>query len=346
MKKIMNRLFIVFLALALPILSASADNGGWPRDYSFPHGDAVLDRQINIVDVMQLIDHILRDDTYINEDVDGNLVVDISDVTFLIDYLLGIETEWPWLYKGPEIPDSALVFTVNGVSFAMMPVEGTDHFNPYYYPSPDEGWGIGDCSVRDFYIGQTPVTQELWKAVMGSLPDSTLYGFELYPTHPIDYVNWFDCMEFIERLNELTGREFHLPNIAQWRYAATGGKWSHQYEYAGSNDPFEVAWTGDNQPQGLKWNGAFMCMPVGLKKPNELGLYDMSGNMHEWAYNFYPADGDTFVPMDDWFFLNVGFVLGGSMDLEPRRCRIYANEGHDRAVRGMVTFRLALQMED
>ncbi|MBR0324280.1 MAG: SUMF1/EgtB/PvdO family nonheme iron enzyme, partial [Bacteroidales bacterium] len=124
--------------------------------------------------------------------------------------------------------------------------------------------------MSTFYIGKYEVTQAEWKAVMGTNP-SRHKGDNL----PVENVTWFDCQEFIRKLNELTGKQFRLPTEAEWEYAARGGKHSYGAKYAGDNDIDNVAWYGDNSNNTTH--------PVGLKRPNELGLYDMTGNVQEWC---------------------------------------------------------------
>jgi formylglycine-generating enzyme required for sulfatase activity len=118
------------------------------------------------------------------------------------------------------------------------------------------------------------VTQELWDAVMGSNP--SVYTGNKKPVHA---VNWNQCNEFIDKLNYMTGKTFRLPTEAEWEYAARGGKQSKEYEYSGSNNVGSVAWYVDNsnyEPQNVKG-----------KIPNELGIYDMSGNVFEWCSDWY-----------------------------------------------------------
>ncbi len=119
-------------------------------------------------------------------------------------------------------------------------------------------------------IGETEVTQGLWKAVMGSNP-SYFKGDNL----PVEDVSWDDCQEFINKLNELTGKTFRLPTEAEWEFAARGGNKSNHTQYAGSSNSGSVAWYGDKTHD------------VAQKTPNELGLYDMSGNVMEWCQDWY-----------------------------------------------------------
>ncbi len=128
--------------------------------------------------------------------------------------------------------------------------------------------------VGDFYIGKYEVTQAQWKAVMGGNP-SNFKG----DNRPVEQVSWDDVQEFIRKLNAQTGKTFRLPTEAEWEYAARGGSKSQGYKYAGSNALGNVAWYTDNS--GSRTH------PVGTKQPNELGLYDMSGNVWEWCSDWY-----------------------------------------------------------
>ena len=129
-------------------------------------------------------------------------------------------------------------------------------------------------TVSDFYIGKYEVTQAQWRAVMGSNP-SYFKGDNL----PVEKVSWDDIQEFIKKLNAQTGKKFRLPTEAEWEYAARGGNQSKGYKYSGSNSISEVAWYDGNS--GDKTH------PVGQKTPNELGIYDMSGNVWEWCQDWY-----------------------------------------------------------
>lgn len=183
-----------------------------------------------------------------------------------------------------------LTFTVKGVSFTMNLVEGGT-FTMGCTSEQD-----GDCyddeipahqvTLSDYYIGQTEVTQGLWKAVMDTNPSAFSKG----DNYPVERVNWDDCRTFIDRLNsllssQLDGAKFALPTEAEWEFAARGGNKSQHYKYAGSNYIDNVAWYYDNS--GI--NSGSATHPVAGKSPNELGLYDMSGNVWEWCHDGYTS---------------------------------------------------------
>ncbi|MCR5574330.1 MAG: formylglycine-generating enzyme family protein [Bacteroidaceae bacterium] len=172
---------------------------------------------------------------------------------------------------------NSLTFTVNGVSFTMVQVEGgtfmmgasDDDSDAFSNERPQH-----EVTLSSFAIGQTEVTQALWMAVMGENP-SYFKGDD----RPVEFVSWNDCQTFIQKLNELTGKNFRLPTEAEWEYAARGGNQSQGYKYAGSNNLGNVAWYIDNS--------GYTAQEVGTKLPNELGLYDMSGNVLEWCQDWY-----------------------------------------------------------
>ena len=163
--------------------------------------------------------------------------------------------------------------------------------------------------LSSYYICKYEVTQALWRAVMGSNP-SNFKGNNL----PVENVSWYDCQTFIKRLNSYTGRNFRLPTEAEWEFAARGGNYSRHYKYSGSNHIDDVAWYIDNSNKRPH--------PVGTKQANELGLYDMSGNVGEWcsdwdgSYSSYSQTNPT-GPNSGSFRVN----RGGFWRYNARYCR-------------------------
>ncbi len=241
----------------------------------------------------------------------------------------------------PETKDEE-TFTVNGVNFTMKLVEtgifvgdndslvlpfafthrgectfqmGSKDSDAYRDEKP-----VHSVTLSNYYIGETEVTQALWKAVMGSNP-SYFKGDNM----PVEQVSWNDCQEFIRKLNQKTGKNFRLPTEAEWEYAARGGKKSKGYKYAGSNTIDNVAWyTQTTNDIGTK--------PVKTKSPNELGLYDMSGNVWEWCSNWYGrySSGSLINPQGS--SSGSGRVLrGGGWGSNARDCRV-SNRGNGNPV--------------
>ena len=174
--------------------------------------------------------------------------------------------------------DNITIPVKDGISIDMVRVEaGTftmgatpEMVNSYGYEKPAHQVTL----TNDYYIGKYEVTQALWKVVMGNNP-SCFKGDNL----PVENVCWDDCQKFISKLNSITGKNFRLPTEAEWEYAACGGKKSRGYQYSGSNNLSDVAWYTDNS--GSKTH------TVGSKQANELGIYDMSGNVYEWCQDWF-----------------------------------------------------------
>ena len=177
--------------------------------------------------------------------------------------------------------------TVNGVSFDMIMVEGGTFTMGATSEQGNDALNdekpAHQVTLSDYYIGETEVTQALWQAVMGNNPSSFKGN-----SNPVESVSWNDCQEFIRKLNSLTGRTFRLPTEAEWEFAARGGRESKGYKYSGSNDVDNVAWHYGNSDQTTH--------AVKTKSPNELGIYDMSGNVREWCQDWcgsYSSNAQT-----------------------------------------------------
>ena len=163
--------------------------------------------------------------------------------------------------------------------------------------------------LSDYMIGKTEVTQEQWEAVMGSNP-SSCKGTNL----PVEQVSWNDCQEFIKKLNSLTGLNFRLPTEAEWEYAARGGAKSLGYKYSGSNDIDSVAWYDNNSSE---------IQAVATKQANELGLYDMSGNVWEWCSDWFGGYSSSPQTNPNGPSSGVNRVTrGGSWDYNVVLCRV------------------------
>ena len=185
---------------------------------------------------------------------DEDIVVEESVASYKDGILRVKDVEYPMVY-------------VSGGSFMM----GSDNSAAYSHEKP-----VHRVNLSSYRIGKYEVTQELWEAVMGSNP-SHFKGSR----RPVEYVSWDDCQTFIRKLNSLTGQTFKLPTEAQWEFAARGGNSSNGYKYSGSNyiDIDSVAWYDGNSGD--------ITHDVGTKSPNELGIYDMSGNVWEWCHDWY-----------------------------------------------------------
>ena len=231
-------------------------------------------------------------------------------------------------------PD-AIPITVNGVTFNMIKVDGgtftmggtSEMGTPY----PDEKPTHQVTLSSSYYIGETEVTQALWKAVMGKNP-SKFNGDNL----PVEKVSWKDCQKFIEKLNSLTGKRFRLPTEAEWEFAARGGNKSNLTQYSGGGNIDDVAWyygiSGDK------------THPVKTKKANELGIYDMSGNVWEWCQDWWGSYGSSEQTNPKGPDRGSHRVYrGGSWDNGARYCRssIRGNDSPDNRS-SFLGFRLAL----
>ena len=209
-------------------------------------------------------------------------------------------------------------FTVGGVTFKMKLVEaGTFQMGgtEYDWEKPIHSVTI----TKNYYIGETEVTQALWKAVTGHSPTtdgntwSTTYG--IGDNYPAYYISYEDVQKFITKLNSMTGENFRMPTEAEWEFAARGGNKSKGYTYSGSNTIDDVAWYSSN---------ASMTNIVKTKAANELGIYDMSGNVWEWCSDWYDSSYYSSSPQNDPTGPTTGtrrVLRGGGRSDSAKSCR-------------------------
>ena len=190
-------------------------------------------------------------------------------------------------------------------------------------------------TLSDYYIGKYEVTQAQWRAIMGSNP-SHFTG----DNNPVEQVSWEDVQKFIKKLNKKTGKKFRLPTEAEWEYAARGGNKSKGYKYSGSNNISEVAWYDDISSN-------MHTHPVGQKSPNELGIYDMSGNVYEWCQDWsgsYSSSSQTNPTGPSSGYSRV--LRSGEWSLLAEFCRVSdRNHGHPGTRSDLYGFRLACSAE-
>ena len=217
-------------------------------------------------------------------------------------------------------------FTIRGVSFNMIKVQGGTFTMGATAEQGSHGFEndkpTHQVTLSDYYIGETEVTQELWQAVMGTtiqeqakkVYDTSSYG--VGNSYPMYYISWDDCQTFITKLNQLTDKNFRLPTEAEWEYAARGGQKSRGYKYAGSNTLSDVAWYWED-------NSSSKTHPVKQKQANELGLYDMSGNVWEWCQDWYGNYGSAAQtnPIGPWSG-SYRVFRGGSWCSSASYCRV------------------------
>jgi len=162
-------------------------------------------------------------------------------------------------------PNPEMVF-VQGGKFKMGSIMGSLDEQP-----------VHEVVLHDFYIGKYEITQQQWRLIMDQ--DTNKCYFEGCDSCPVERVSWYNVYEFIGKLNKKTNMNYRLPTEAEWEFAARGGNISKGYKYSGSNSDTSVAWKVGNSNS--------MTHPVGRKKPNELGIYDMTGNVYEWCADWY-----------------------------------------------------------
>ncbi|GHT29260.1 hypothetical protein AGMMS49574_05540 [Bacteroidia bacterium] len=249
-------------------------------------------------------------------------IVSIAAAAFLLFFLLGANSSG---IKGPEAAIEMVY--VQGGTFSMG-CSGEQGSDCYYDEKP-----LHSVTVSNFNIGKYEVTQAQWKQIMGSNP-SVFKGDNL----PVENVSWEDVQEFISKLNAATGKRYRLPTEAEWEYAARGGNRSQGYKYCGSNNLNNVAWYWDNSSNKTH--------PVGAKSPNELGIYDMNGNVYEWCsdwYGNYNSSSQTNPTGPSTGSYRV--LRGGSWDDYAEDCRVSDRLNFAPGYRGDdVGFRLVLPL--
>ncbi len=251
------------------------------------------------------------------------------------------------VFSGNSLTDTVYVHqyagdfteTVKGVSMKMVYVKGgtfrmgaTSEQGSDY--DSDER-PVHEVTLSDYYIGKFEVTQGLWWAVMGSNSSYFKYG----DNYPVESMSWNEIQTFLRKLNQLTGKKYALPTEAQWEYAARGGNESRgYYKYSGSNNVSIVAWYDGNSGNSTH--------PVGQKQPNELGLYDMSGNVWEWCSDWYGSDYYSNSPSADPAGPETGsgrVLRGGCWYNSARYCRVSVRDYYYPSYRyGYYGFRVVL----
>lgn len=226
------------------------------------------------------------------------------------------------------------IISVGGIKFLMIGVKGgTYNMGINNYESYERP--VHKVAISSFFIGETEVTQELWEFIMGSNP-----SMNKSPKLPVEKVSWDDCQKFISALNSRTGLSFRLPTEAEWEYAAKGGQLSRNYElWPGSENGGYHVWSHLNSGGYTK--------AVKTVEPNELGLYDMCGNVWEWCqdwYGNYSSEKQTnpHGPND-----GLGRVIrGGSVNEDFRVCRMTNRKYYEQnKLWAYIGFRLALDVE-
>jgi formylglycine-generating enzyme required for sulfatase activity len=196
----------------------------------------------------------------------------------------------------------------------------------------DDEKPVHEVELSSYYIGENEVTQAQWKAVMGNNPSY----FKDCDQCPVENVSWNDVQDFIRKLNELTGKNYRLPTEAEWEFAARDGGKSCGYKYSGSNLFSSVGW--------YKGNSSDKSKPVGSKQANELGIFDMSGNVWEWCSDWYGSYSGTFQRNPQGASSGQNRVLrGGSWSSEASNCRVTVRNSYNPEIRiNSNGFRLVL----
>lgn len=227
-------------------------------------------------------------------------------------------------------------FTAKGIPFKMILVKGGT-FTMGATPEQGGEYGLSgyppthSVSLDDYYIGETEVTQDLWQAVMGNNPSSFIGD-----AYPVEGISTDEMQRFIIALNNLTGMQFTLPSEAEWEYAARGGLASKKTRYSGSDNISDVSWY---------WgNSLGMTHPVATKKPNELGIYDMSGNVEEWCTSTSNSSQENTRNLSEHISSNIYVCRGGDWNSSSKYCRSSSHKNHEAIFpqSDRIGFRLAL----
>lgn len=209
------------------------------------------------------------------------------------------------------------------------------------YVTDDVEIKTNDFMVPSFQMGRYPVTQEEWELVMGNNP-SVHKGAK----RPVECVDLGNCQEFIKRLNIITGMNFRLPKETEWEFAARGGNNSRGFSFSGGNNLDEIAWYRNNAFKIGESDPDYGTHPVGQKQPNELGLYDMTGNVWEWCSDFYDNQRWAHHPYAyaHAHKLSQSYAIrGGGWNSSIRFCRLHCRTSSSPAERREnLGFRLAL----
>lgn len=248
-------------------------------------------------------------------------------------YMLEVKSESQVLFSAKVSLGIPVIFTLNGVRFKMIKVEG----GTFKMGAPkndsdsrDNEKPQHDVTLKEFYIGETVVTQALWKSVMNSNPSN----FKGEDDLPVESVSYDDITGFLAQLNDklkdqLPGMKFALPTEEQWEFAAHGGVKSKGYKYSGSNDIDQIAWYDNNSNSRTH--------PVRKKAPNELGIYDMSGNVCEWCDSYWRGNYNANQVR------SYRVIRGGYLGSDAKDCRVTCRNGAPSDFHSLYGFRLVLQ---
>lgn len=238
------------------------------------------------------------------------------------------------LVLGFETPPERVKKNNKSIQVDLMLIKGGIFTMGSNLPEEKDEYPAHEVKLSDFYISKTEVTQELWYSVMGSNP-SNFKGDKL----PVELESWHDTQLFIEKLNRITGKNYRLPTEAEWEFAAGGGNSDRNSKYAGTENDNELndfAWYGDNSNSTTH--------EVASKKPNPVGLYDMSGNVWEWCSDWFgPYSSETQTNPKGPTTGTMRVRRGGSWFVSANNCRITNRNGRSdpNLRKSGIGFRLA-----